>query len=449
MKKAAQKLSLPTDEMEGDVEELLKSGNLICLLGNDGFPVAKANVTAFPCTDLYICDNEDENEWVSVMIHTKMRKSTMDFLPSNNAHKTWEEIGRNSFVSWPLHMIANIRRYDEYMDEAKKERRNAKRKLPATPPGPRRRLPFIPTQAVQHCPPRLPTPPPMAPENRPQTPEILLPTTPRPQTTENRPQTPPRPQTTENRPQTSPRPQMRPQTPPRPQMRPPTPPRPQTPENRPQTPPRPQMRPPTSPRPQTPPRPQMRPPTTPRPQTPENRPQTPPRPQMRQPTPPRPQMRPPTTPRPQTPENRPQTPLRPKMPNSRHLLLPSTPQATRSRIQEPLQRPETLIQTRPQKRHQVSQPPSETKLLKSTKGPRLHDFVEVHYPVCQGRKKTTRMFYGQVLNVENLTVKFLRKVGEKTYTWPKFDDVCNVDEEEIFKVLEVPTMDNRERLVFV
>lgn len=68
---------------------------------------------------LDIKDHENADEWVSVMIHTKRRNSKIDYLPSNNAHQKWEEIGRNSFVSWPLEMVDSVEKYNKVSKDLK------------------------------------------------------------------------------------------------------------------------------------------------------------------------------------------------------------------------------------------------------------------------------------------------------------------------------------------
>ncbi|XP_021371190.1 uncharacterized protein LOC110461826 [Mizuhopecten yessoensis] len=88
--------NLPTDHIQEEtVDNHLKSGNLICLRNHQNDPIAKANVVAFPCTDADIKDQPDIDvkEWVSVMIESKRRNSTIDFLPSRNSTKEWKDEG--------------------------------------------------------------------------------------------------------------------------------------------------------------------------------------------------------------------------------------------------------------------------------------------------------------------------------------------------------------------
>lgn len=60
-------------------------------------------------------------------------------------------------------------------------------------------------------------------------------------------------------------------------------------------------------------------------------------------------------------------------------------------------------------------------------------------------------FVGQVIGEThegNVSVKFVKKIGNKLYVWPEKDDICDVDISQIVCILKEPSTDIRERLLF-
>ncbi|XP_021368400.1 uncharacterized protein LOC110460023 [Mizuhopecten yessoensis] len=132
---------------------------MICLQDYMGYPIAKATVVAYPCIDMYIKDQPDENvkDWVSVMVEVKRRASTLDFLPCRISKQDWSDVGKNSLLTWPINMIGRSDEYELFVAEQYKVKRQIKKRrvLPPTPIGngaARRRLPF-PVGAPQLAPP--------------------------------------------------------------------------------------------------------------------------------------------------------------------------------------------------------------------------------------------------------------------------------------------------------
>ncbi|XP_069102540.1 uncharacterized protein [Argopecten irradians] len=108
-------ISLPTDTLTGISNSDLVPGMQVCLLDRLGFAIGKATVVTYPTTDQYIRDQEtlDVNDWVSLIIIMKKRGSRMDVMPSRNEKRSWEVIGKNCFITWPMAMVAHVDEYEE------------------------------------------------------------------------------------------------------------------------------------------------------------------------------------------------------------------------------------------------------------------------------------------------------------------------------------------------
>ncbi|XP_021373258.1 protein app1-like [Mizuhopecten yessoensis] len=340
--------------------------NLICLKNHQDDPIAKANVVSFPCTDAYIKDQPDLDvkEWVSVMIESKGRNSKIDFIPLRNSTKEWKDVGRNSFLSWPIHMTDSLAVYEEFtktMAKEKKKQRGVIRPFQPQPPMP---------EAVEPQPPM-----PEAVEPQPPMPEAVEPQPPMPEAVEPQP---PMPEAVEPQP-------------PMPEAVEPQPPMPEAVEPQ------------------------------------------PPMPEAVEPQPPMPEAVKPQPPMPETVEPQPHMPKavepQPPMPEA---VEPQPP------INEEVQPSEVNDDQQDEEEHTACPKPQ------------LDDYVEVAFPVS-GKKKQTQLFFGQIVNLDPLTVKFLRKT-DKTgfFVWPRREDVSEVEEKEIMRVLPLPTLEGRgkELLVF-
>ncbi|XP_033757982.1 uncharacterized protein LOC117340326 [Pecten maximus] len=528
--------TLATEDETQSMEELLKSGNLLCLLDYQKVPIAKAIVMAYPCTDEYICDIEKADEWVSVKIYTKRRKSTLTMLPSNNAKQCWNEIGKNNLLSWPLKMVCDVRRYDQCVKEDQKQKQILRKQKTKTS--------SLCGQPVQ------------SPASAPQLPTVQLPSSTSQQSTVGPPGDTPQlltvqpPASTSQQSTVGPPASISQQS----TVGPPD----DTPQLSPVHSPASTSHqsivgPPASTSQQStvgPPddTPQLSPvhfPASTSQQStvgpPDDTPQLltvqPPASTSQQSTVGPPDDTPQLSPV-HSPASTPQLPTEPsseaaqeliagdmiclldyqgfaiakaivmaypctdeyicdnekadewvsvkiqtKKRNSTLHVLPLSNNAKQSwenvgknsflswplkmvgdisiygqhkqeetKERQVLQRilpsiPDKFTAQFPAYTQLPAEPSSEI-VQESEAKLKLHDFVEVRFPVLRGRKKSSETFLGQVLDAEKIMVKFLKKVSRKIYVWPKIDDICEVEASEILRVMDVPKMDNREQLIF-